>query len=103
MKSGMILVLLAVDRVGDREAEVVVLDVADHFVHVFQRLGHLLLPTVGVGDDVGDVALVGAGRVDRPGRVEIDVAGRADRVIGPEDRLERRRPSGGRSSATIAL
>ena len=37
-----------------------------------------------------DVALVGAGRVYRRGGVEIDVAGRADGVVGAEDRLERR-------------
>ena len=79
---GDVVVFLAVERVGDREAEVVVLDVADDLGHVFQGLGHLLLPGVGVGDDVGDVALVGAGGVDGAGGVEVDVAGGADGVIG---------------------
>ena len=53
--------------------------------------GHLLLPRVGVGDDVGDVALVGAGGEDGPGGVEVDVAGGADGVVRAQDRLERRR------------
>ena len=57
---GDVVALLAVERVGDGEAEVVVLHVADDLVHVLQRLGHLLLPGLGVGDHVGDVALVGA-------------------------------------------
>ena len=52
--------------------------------------GQLLLPGVGVGDDVGDVALVGACGVDRPGGVEIHVAGGAERVVRAQDRLERR-------------
>ena len=35
---------VAVERVGDREAEVVVLDVADDLGHVFECLGDLLFP-----------------------------------------------------------
>ncbi len=90
-KVRVILVLLTIDCIGNREAQVMVLDVANHLAHVFESLGHLLFPTVGVGNDVRDVAPVGAGRVDRPGRVEVDIAGRANGVIGPEDRPERRR------------
>ena len=52
--------LVAGEGVGDQETEVVVLNVADHLVHVFQSLGHLLLPGARIGDDVRDVALVGA-------------------------------------------
>ena len=56
---GDVAVLLAVEGVGDEEAEVVVLHVVDDLGHVLERLRHLLLPRVGVADHVGDVALVG--------------------------------------------
>ena len=40
---------------------------------------------------MGDVALVGAGREDRPRCIEIYITGRADSVIRVEDGLERGR------------
>ena len=58
---GDVVLFLAIERVGDGEAEVVILHVADDLGHVFQRLRHFLLPGFGVGDDMGDVALVGVG------------------------------------------
>ena len=84
---GVILMLDVVDRVGDREAETLVLDVGENFGHVFEVVGQLEFPSAVPGD-VGDVALVGPGLVGFPDRVEVDVAGRADGVIGPENRLE---------------
>ena len=51
-----------------------------------------MLPRVGVRDDVGDMALVGPGRVDGAGCIEIDVTGRAKRIIRAKDGLEGRLP-----------
>ena len=75
---------LAVDGVRDGEAQALVLHVAHHLRHLLQGLGHALFPGVGVGGDVGDVALLGAGRPAGPGGVEVHVPGRAHRVPGPE-------------------
>ena len=83
---GGVLVFFAVQRVGNREAQVVVLDVAHDLGHLFQHLGQLLLPRIGVSDDVGDVALVGAGGIDRTRGVEVHIARGADRVVGAQDR-----------------
>jgi hypothetical protein len=60
---GDVVVLFAVEGVRNGEAEVVVLHVADDLVHLLQRLRHLLLPRVGIGHDVRDVALVRIGGV----------------------------------------
>ena len=90
---GVILPFDAVDRVGDREPETLVLDVGDDFAHVFEFLSQLGFP-VAIERDVRDVALVGPGLVCRPDRVEIDIASRPDGLVRPEDRLERRRPRG---------
>ena len=98
---GNVVVSFAVQGIGDREAQVVVLDVADYLVHVFKGLGELLLPGTGIGHDVGNMALVRARGIDRPGRVEIDVARRAERVIRAEDRLQR--PAVPAAEATMAL
>src|SRR5271166_6785826 len=84
---GVILVLDVVDRVGDREAEILVLDVAQNLAHVFQVVGQLELPSA-IPSDMGDMAFVGPGLVGFPDRVEVHVTGRAYRVIGPEYRLE---------------
>ena len=86
---GDVVLLLGVQRVGDVEAEVVILDIANDLGHVFEGFGHFLLPRAGIGDDVGDVALVVAGRVDGPGGVEVHITGRANGVIRMRDRLER--------------
>ena len=73
-----VVLFFAVEGVGDGKAQVVVLDVADHLVHVFQRLGELLLPGIGIGHDMVEIwHLSGSRRVDGPGGVEIHVAGRA--------------------------
>ena len=57
---------LAVDGVGNHEAQVVVLHVGDDVVHVLQDLSRLLFPGVRVGDDVRHLALVGPRRVGGP-------------------------------------
>ena len=93
-KVGDVVFLLAVQCVGDGEAEVVILDVADDLRHVFQGFGHFLLPGAGIGNDVGDMTLVGAGCKDRPSGIEIHMTGGADGVIRTEDGLEHVRSVG---------
>jgi len=83
-----IVLFLAPQNIGDIEAEVVVFNIADDHVHIFERLGELLLPGVGVGDDVRDVAFIIPGSIDRPRCVEVNVSRRTERVVGPEDWLE---------------
>jgi hypothetical protein len=83
-----VLVFLAVERVRNGEAEVLVLHVAEHLFHVLQGLRHLLFPGAGIGDDMGDVALVGACGIDSSRRVEIHIPGRADGVVRLQERLE---------------
>ena len=43
-KVGHVLLLLAIDRVRNRETQIVVFHIALHLVHVFQGLRHLLFP-----------------------------------------------------------
>ena len=85
---GIIVLFLAVDGVGDGKAQVLILGVADDFFHVFQDLGHLLLPRIGVGHHVGNMAPVGPGLIGGPGGVEIHIAGGAQGVIRSQDGLE---------------
>ena len=74
--------LVTVEVVRDEESQVVVLHIADDFGQiVFQCLSELLLPRIGVADDVRNVALPGISGVDGPRHVEVDPAGRAERVI----------------------
>ena len=91
---GDVVLLLAVQRIGNAEAEVVIFDVADDLGHGFECFGHLLLPRVSIGDDVRDVTLIGEGREDRPRCIEIHITGGSDGVIRAEDGLERKRAVG---------
>ena len=100
-KVGDVVLLLSVQGVGDGEAEVVVLHIANNLFHVFKCLSELLFPGIGIGDDVGDVALVCACGEDRARRIEVDVARRAQRVVGAQDRLEGGHACGGGDNSLV--
>lgn len=80
-----------------------VFDVADHLRHVFQDLGHFLFPGVGIGDDVGDVALVGVGLVGGFAGVEVHIPGRPDGVVASEDGSHRRFPRDATDDGAVDL
>jgi hypothetical protein len=67
----------------------VIFDVADDLGHIFDGFGHLLLPRIGIGNHVGDVALVVAGGEDRSRGVEVHITGGADSIIRAQNGLER--------------
>ena len=73
----------AIERVGDGEPEVIVLHVGAHFAHFFKTLGDRVLPAA-VGDDVGDVAELGARRHDLFRGVEVNISCRPDAVVRGE-------------------
>lgn len=47
-----VILLLTVKRIGNCESEIVILYIAHDFVHIFERLCELLLPRIGIGDNM---------------------------------------------------
>src|SRR5579864_8229753 len=93
----------ALERIRDGKSQVLVLDIGPHLVHLLEGLGDFLLPGVGVGDDMGYMALVGTGRPDRADGVEVDSTARAFGIVGGENRPQRGHAAGGFRDRAVDL